>query len=110
MIQQLWVTERSLGEVSNLALLPVTKDRVIYRVREFKVTSNSNPPIKFGFGTDNYGALVILNMREGMMYITFIGYCSINDWKACDLQIEIRDYKISSTTSWYFLTFLKIYI
>ena len=67
---------------------------------------NSNTTcIKFGFGTDNYRALTryFEYAPEGMMYITFIGYCSINNWNGVrSPQIEIRDYKISSTTSWYF--------
>ena len=88
--------------------VPVTKDRVHLQGKgTLKVTiQNSNTTcIKFGFGTDNYGALTryFEYAPEGMMYITFIGYCSINDWNGVrSPQIEIRDYKISSTTSWYF--------
>ena len=87
--------------------IPVTRDRLSLLGKgtlKIMVPNSKTTCIKFGFGEDRFEQLcAVLPDKDSMANVTIIGYCRKNEWNGnISPQIEIKDYKIMTTTAWYF--------
>lgn len=86
---------------------PVTRDRLALMGKgtlKISIPDSKTTCIKFGFGEEKFEQLLrLLPNKDSMINMTIIGYCRKNEWNGnVTPQIEIKDYMVTKTVSWYF--------
>lgn len=87
--------------------IPVTRDRLTLMGKgtlKISIPDSKTTCIKFGFGEEKFEQLLrLLPNKDSMINMTIIGFCRKNEWNGnVTPQIEIKDYMITKTVSWYF--------
>lgn len=86
---------------------PVTRDRLALMGKgtlKITIPDSKTTCIKFGFGEEKFEQLLrLLPNKDSMINMTIIGFCRKNEWNGnVTPQIEIKDYMVTKTVSWYF--------